>query len=83
RMVGTMRGGQCDVGAHRGPRGYTPGYQGPAELFLRPVEVAISRRTSLDSPLPVQVLEASPKGHYTKLVVQPLGWYNGPLTVVM
>ncbi|MGK3717388.1 hypothetical protein ACSLO9_34030, partial [Escherichia coli] len=34
-------------------------------------------------PLPVQVLEASPKGHYTQLVVQPLGWYNEPLTVVM
>ncbi|MDU3067530.1 MAG: sulfate/thiosulfate ABC transporter ATP-binding protein CysA [Escherichia coli] len=32
---------------------------------------------------PVQVLEASPKGHYTQLVVQPLGWYNEPLTVVM
>ena len=42
----------------------------------------ISRRTSLDSPLPVQVLEASPKGHYTQLVVQPLGWYDEPLTVV-
>ncbi|MGC6745147.1 hypothetical protein ACP0HM_13045 [Escherichia coli] len=46
-------------------------------------EVDISRRTSLDSPLPVQVLEASPKGHYTQLAVQPLGWYNEPLTVVM
>ncbi len=34
-------------------------------------------------PLPVQVLEASPKGHYTQLVVQPLGWYEDPLTVVM
>lgn len=43
------------------------------DLFLRPWEVDISRRTSLDSPLPVQVLEASPKGHYTQLVVQPLG----------
>ena len=53
------------------------------DLFLRPWEVDISRRTSLDSPLPVQVLEASPKGHYTQLVVQPLGWYNEPLTVVM
>jgi sulfate transport system ATP-binding protein len=51
------------------------------DLFLRPWEVDISRRTSLDSPLPVQVLEASPKGHYTQLVVQPLGWYDEPLTV--
>ena len=40
-------------------------------------------RTSLDSPLPVQVLEASPKGHYTQLVVQPLGWYDEPLSVVL
>lgn len=71
------------MGAHRWPLGYTPGYQGPVDLFLRPWEVDVSRRTSLDSPLPVQVLEASPKGHYTQLVVQPLGWYNEPLTVIM
>ncbi|MGU5253175.1 sulfate ABC transporter ATP-binding protein, partial [Escherichia coli] len=76
RLQGTIRGGQFHVGAHRWPLGYTPAYQGPVDLFLRPWEVDISRRTSLDSPLPVQVLEASPKGHYTQLVVQPLGWYN-------
>ena len=83
RLKGTVRGGQFHVGAHRWPLGYTPSYQGPVDLFLRPWEVDVSRRTSLDSPLPVQVLEASPKGHYTQLVVQPLGWYNDPLTVVM
>lgn len=52
------------------------------DLFLRPWEVDISRRTSLDSPLPVQVLEASRKGT-TQLVVQPLGWYDEPLSVVL
>ena len=66
RLQGTIRGGQFHVGAHRWPLGYTPAYQGPVDLFLRPWEVDISRRTSLDSPLPVQVLEASPKGHYTQ-----------------
>ncbi len=76
RLQGVIRGGQFHVGAHRWPLGYTPAYQGPVDLFLRPWEVDISRRTSLDSPLPVQVLEASPKGHYTQLVVQPLGWYD-------
>jgi sulfate transport system ATP-binding protein len=81
--AGIIRGGQFHVGAHRWPLGYTPAYQGPVDLFLRPWEVDISRRTSLDSPLPVQVLEASPKGHYTQLVVQPLGWYDEPLTVVL
>ena len=83
RLQGTIRGGQFHVGAHRWPLGYTPAYQGPVDLFLRPWEVDISRRTSLDSPLPVQVLEASPKGHYTQLVVQPLGWYDEPLSVVL
>ena len=83
RLKGIVRGGQFHVGAHRWPLGYTPAYQGPVDLFLRPWEVDISRRTSLDSPLPVQVLEASPKGHYTQLVVQPLGWYDEPLTVVL
>ncbi|MCV4696876.1 sulfate ABC transporter ATP-binding protein, partial [Escherichia coli] len=56
RLQGTIRGGQFHVGAHRWPLGYTPAYQGPVDLFLRPLEVDISRRTSLDSPLPVQVL---------------------------
>ncbi|MBN0872199.1 hypothetical protein JTL93_38855, partial [Pseudomonas aeruginosa] len=53
RLQGVIRGGQFHVGAHRWPLGYTPAYQGPVDLFLRPWEVDISRRTSLDSPLPV------------------------------
>ncbi|MFW0767616.1 sulfate/thiosulfate ABC transporter ATP-binding protein CysA [Trabulsiella odontotermitis] len=83
RLKGIVRGGQFHVGAHRWPLGYTPAHQGPVDLFLRPWEIDISRRTNLDSPLPVHVLEASPKGHYIQLVVQPLGWYPDPLTVVM
>ncbi|RPH21137.1 sulfate/thiosulfate ABC transporter ATP-binding protein CysA [Buttiauxella warmboldiae] len=83
RMNGTVRGSQFHVGAHRWPLGFTPAYQGPVDLFLRPWEVDVSRRTNLDSPLPVQVLEISPRGHYMQLVVQPLGWYHEPLTVVL
>lgn len=83
RMRGTVRGSQFHVGAHRWPLGFTPAHQGPVDLFLRPWEVDVSRRTNLDSPLPVQVLEISPRGHYMQLVVQPLGWYDEPLTVVL
>ncbi|MFP1557146.1 sulfate/thiosulfate ABC transporter ATP-binding protein CysA [Escherichia coli] len=57
RLQGTIRGGQFHVGAHRWPLLHPLSGGG----FLRPWEVDISRRTSLDSPLPVQVLEASPK----------------------
>ncbi|MEX5413232.1 sulfate/thiosulfate ABC transporter ATP-binding protein CysA [Atlantibacter hermannii] len=83
RLHGTIRGSQFHVGAHRWPLGYAPAHQGPVDLFLRPWEVDVSRRTSLESPLPVQVLEVSPRGHYMQLVVQPLGWYNETLTVVL
>jgi sulfate transport system ATP-binding protein len=83
RLQGTIRGGQFHVAHTAGRWAIRLAYQGPVDLFLRPWEVDVSRRTSLDSPLPVQVLEASPKGHYTQLVVQPLGWYDEPLTVIM
>ena len=46
RLQGTVRGGQFHVGAHRWPLGYTPAHQGPVDLFLRPWEVDVSRRTS-------------------------------------
>jgi sulfate transport system ATP-binding protein len=36
RLKGIVRGGQFHVGAHRWPLGYTPAYQGPVDLFLRP-----------------------------------------------
>ncbi len=82
-LPGTIHGGQFQVGAHRWPLGFTPSWQGEVDLFLRPWEVDVSRRTSLDSPLPVQVLEVSPRGHFMQLVVQPLGWSSEPLTVVL
>ena len=83
RLQGTIRGGQFHVGAHRWPLGYTPAYQGPVDLFLRPW-----KWTSAAAPASIHRFASAgpgsqPKGHYTQLVVQPLGWYDEPLTVVM
>lgn len=64
RLQGTVRGGQFHVGAHRWPLGYTPAYQGPVDLFLRPWEVDVSRRTSLDSPAAGTGAGSQSKGHY-------------------
>lgn len=83
RVTGTVKASHFQVGAHRWPVGFKPEYQGEVDLFLRPWEVDVSRRTSLDAPLPVHVLEISPRGHYTQLVVQPQGWHREPLTVVL
>lgn len=82
-LSGEIRGSRFHVGAHHWSLDYKPTYQGRVDLFLRPWEVDISRRTNLDTPLPVQVLEASPKGYYTQLVVQPVGWSHEPIAVIM
>lgn len=82
RFDGEVHGSQFHVGAHRWPLGYTPAHQGAVELFLRPWEVDVSRQSSLETPLPVQVLEVSPRGHFWQLVVQPSGWQGEPITIV-
>ncbi|MEB5972337.1 sulfate/thiosulfate ABC transporter ATP-binding protein CysA [Pantoea dispersa] len=82
RFDGEVHGSQFHVGAHRWPLGYTPATQGAVELFLRPWEVDVSRQSSLETPLPVQVLEISPRGHFWQLVIQPAGWQSEPFSVV-
>jgi sulfate transport system ATP-binding protein len=82
RFDGEVHGSQFHVGAHRWPLGYTPAHQGDVELFLRPWEVDVSRQSSLETPLPVQVLEISPRGHFWQLVVQPSGWQGDVFSIV-
>ena len=82
RFDGEIHGSQFHVGAHHWPLGYTSAHQGAVELFLRPWEIDVSRRSSLETPLPVQVLEVSPRGHFWQLVVQPAGWQSEPVSVV-
>jgi len=82
RFDGEIHGSQFHVGAHHWPLGYTSAHQGPVELFLRPWEIDVSRHSSLETPLPVQVLEVSPRGHFWQLVVQPAGWQSEPFSLV-
>ncbi|HCW98592.1 MULTISPECIES: sulfate/thiosulfate ABC transporter ATP-binding protein CysA [Pantoea] len=82
RFDGEIHGSQFHVGAHRWPLGYTPAHQGAVELFLRPWEIDVSRQSSLETPLPVQVLEVSPRGHFWQLVVQATGWQSEPFSLV-
>lgn len=82
RFDGEVHGSQFHVGAHHWPLGYTSAHQGAVDLFLRPWEIDVSRRSSLETPLPVQVLEVSPRGHFWQLVVQPTGWQSEPFSLV-
>ena len=82
RFDADIHGSQFHVGAHHWPLGYTPAAQGAVELFLRPWEIDVSRQSSLETPLPVQILELSPRGHFWQLLVQPTGWQAQPFSLV-
>ncbi|OZI15354.1 sulfate ABC transporter ATP-binding protein [Sodalis-like symbiont of Philaenus spumarius] len=82
RLDGDIRGAQLFVGPYHWPLNYAPIHQGPVELFLRPWEMALSDQPTIRCPLPVQIIDVSPRGHYWQLVVQPMGWHQHPLTVV-
>ncbi|AJI95194.1 sulfate ABC transporter, ATP-binding family protein [Yersinia ruckeri] len=83
RLSGEIRGSQLFVGAHHWPLELTPMHQGCVDLFLRPWEMEISSQASARCPLPVQVLEVSPRGHFWQLTVQPIGWHQEPISVVL
>lgn len=82
RLDGEIRGAELFVGPYHWPLPYAPVHQGQVELFLRPWEIALSEKPTARCPLPIQIIDVSPRGHYWQLVVQPLGWHSQPLTVV-
>jgi len=83
RLEGEIRGSQLFTGTYHWPLNYTPIHQGRVELFLRPWEMDISGQPNDRCPLPVQVIDISPRGHYWQLLVQPVGWHQEPVSVVL
>ena len=83
RFNAEVHGAHFHTGGHSWGLDYTPVHQGAVDLFLRPWEVDVSRQRSADTPLPVKVLEVSPRGHFWQLVVQPVGWSSEPVSVVL
>lgn len=72
---------QCQVGDWRWSLGYIPVQQGEVELLLRPWEVDLKPQASSATPLPVQLLDSIPRGHYQQLLIQPEGWSQQTLGV--
>lgn len=83
RISGEIRESRLYIGEHQWPLDFAPLYQGGIDLFLRPWEMEVSKHASARCPLPVQVLEASPRGHYWQLTAQPLAWHTEMISLVM
>ncbi|ERT11531.1 sulfate/thiosulfate ABC transporter ATP-binding protein CysA [Photorhabdus temperata] len=81
-LRGEIKGSQLLIGGQHLPLKVTPIHQGNVDVFLRPWEVMINSQPTPSSPLPVQVTEVSPRGHFWQLSVQPLGWHQEPVAIV-
>lgn len=83
-LHGEIRGSRLFIGGYHWSLGRVPPmHQGSVDLFLRPWEVDISTESSTRCPLPVEVLEVSPRGHFWQLRVQPMGWQQNTILVVL
>ncbi|CAK9885573.1 MAG: Sulfate/thiosulfate import ATP-binding protein CysA [Candidatus Erwinia impunctatus] len=78
-----IKGSDYQIGTHCWPLGYQPAFQGDAELFLRPWEIAISAEKLPHRQLPVRIFEVTPRGHYWQVVAQPAEWASEPVTLVV
>lgn len=83
RLEGEICGSQLHLGGYHWPLQYAPAHQGKVDLYLRPWEMEIGSQAAERCPLPVQVIDFSPRGHYWQLLVQPLGWHREPLSVIL
>lgn len=79
---GEINGAQLQIGGYHLPLSVTPLYQGLVDVFLRSWEVTLNAHENSVCRLPVKVIEASPKGHYWQLILQPIGWSNTPITAI-
>ena len=61
---------------------HTSAHQGEVDVFLRPWDVSLRPEVDVQHRLPVRVTESGPRGHFWQLTVQPIGWGNGPLSVI-
>lgn len=83
RLYGIVRGSEVFVGPYHWSVLYTPEVQGDVELFCRPWEMDINKEFTMLSPLPARIVNISLHGYYWQLTVEPLGWHDELLTIIL
>ncbi|MCC8366893.1 sulfate/thiosulfate ABC transporter ATP-binding protein CysA [Xenorhabdus sp. PB61.4] len=82
QLHGEIKGSQLWVGGKTFPLEVAPLHQGSVDVFLRPWEMNLSTQQTSSCPLPVKVTEVNPRGHFSLLSVQPVGWGDESLSVI-
>lgn len=82
-LYGTICGSEIFVGPYHWSLSYIPEVQGKVELFFRPWELDISKTSNSLYPLPAKIINVSLHGYYWQLSIEPLGWHQDLLTVIL
>ncbi|CDG20797.1 Sulfate/thiosulfate import ATP-binding protein CysA [Xenorhabdus poinarii G6] len=82
KLHGEIKGAQLWIGGKIFPLNITPLHQGTVDVFFRPWDMLLSDKQTTRCPLPVQIVEVNPRGHFSLLSVQPLGWGDDYLSVI-
>lgn len=82
-LYGKVCGSEIFIGSYHWSLSYIPGFQGKVEIFLRPWEIDISKESNALHPLPARIVSVSLHGYYWQLSVEPLGWHQDLLTIIL
>lgn len=82
-LYGKICGSEVFIGPYHWSLSYAPISQGEVELFFRPWEMDLSQKPSALHPLPVKIVNVSLHGYYWQLSVEPLGWHQDVLTIIL
>ncbi|WP_159715203.1 sulfate/thiosulfate ABC transporter ATP-binding protein CysA [Blochmannia endosymbiont of Camponotus nipponensis] len=82
-IQGVVCGSELFIGSYHWALPYMPALQGKVELFFRPWEMDISKESNVLYPLPAKIVNVSLHGYYWQLSVEPLGWHQDLLTIIL
>lgn len=82
-LCGRICGSEIFIGPYHWSLSYIPIFQGKVEVFFRPWEIDISKESSALYPLPAKIVHVSFHGYYWQLSVEPLGWHQELLTIIL
>ncbi|URJ26293.1 sulfate/thiosulfate ABC transporter ATP-binding protein CysA [Blochmannia endosymbiont of Camponotus modoc] len=82
-LQGVVCGSELFIGPYHWSLPYIPALQGKVELFFRPWEMDMSKEHNVLYPLPAKIVNVSLHGYYWQLSVEPLGWHQDLLTIIL
>ncbi|CDL81136.1 Sulfate/thiosulfate import ATP-binding protein CysA [Xenorhabdus szentirmaii DSM 16338] len=83
KLQGEIKDSLLWIGGNILPLNIKPLHQGSVDVFFRPWDMILNMQRTASCPLAVQIVEVIPRGHFSVLSVQPIGWGEELLSVIL